>query len=388
MFGITTSPANGATLGKGASVAASPPPDLKTLARTGDVDAIALHIQAHPADRKAIEHEMVKASRTGDLSRVAQTLKYELPHWTTSPYGDGPTFTLRAQSDPTNAVGSSPAWPGLVQAGTVTPSEQRVIGRMAANEGKLDSVQAYDSETVSVGAMQKTVNASGTGELAKQVYDFSQVDPAKYKALFTDTGWSVAHTGKGTTADDYTMTFSPDGTPKTPAETRAYIKDRSAPDHWNAALVPLLQAGRDPAFQAQQIGDFKRRLDTAIAVVPTGTAYKAVKGGTPYTRPISDYLTSEQGAALVLDQSVNRPSRVASSFGKALDTFYAANPKAPADPAQWTADQRVEYEPKIMSAYQAQREASKMTAPIERYDRIVGQGSTLSAAPGSFVGTR
>lgn len=372
----------------GARISGSPPADLKAMARTADVPTIARHIQAHPGDRKAIEHEMVTAGRTGDLSRVSQTLKYELPHWTTSKYGDGPILTLRGQTDPTNAVGSSPAWPGLMQAGKATPSEQRVISRMAMNEGHLDSVQAYDSQTVSVRAMQKTVNAGGTGELAKQVYDFSQTNPAKYKALFADKGWTVAHTGKGATAGDYTMTFSPDGTPKSPAETRAYIKDRSAPDHWNNALVPLLQAGRDPDFQAQQIGDYKDRLDTAIATVPAGTAYKAVKGGTPYTRPISDYVTSEQGTGLVLDQSVNVPSRVAGSFGKALDGFYAANPKAPANPTQWTADQRAEYEPKIVSQYQAQREASKMTSPIERHDLIVGQGSTLSAAPGSFSATR
>ena len=233
--------------------------------------------------------------------------------------------------------------------------------------------------------MQKTVNAAGTGELPKQVYGFSQSNPAKYKALFADQGWTVTHTGKGKTPNDYTMTFSADGSPKSPAQTRAYIKDRSAPDHWNNALLPLLQAGRDRDFQAQQIGDFKDRLDTALAKVPAGTAYKLVKGGTPYTRPISEYVTSEQGAALVLDQSVNRPGYVASSFGKALDAFYAANPKAPADPTRWTAAQREEYEPKIMAEYQLQRHASGMTHADERGARITVGNTPLSAAPNSFV---
>ncbi|WP_269724301.1 hypothetical protein [Sphingomonas sp. PAMC 26605] len=41
-----------------------------------------------------------------------------------------------------------------------------------------------------------------------------------------------------------------------------------------------------------------------------------------------------------------------------------------------------------MSAHRAQRGAFEMTAPIARHHRIVGQGSTLSAAPSSFVGTR
>ena len=127
----------------GARVSRSPPADLKAMARTADVPTIARHIQSHPGDRKAIEHEMVAAGRTGDLSRVSQTLKYELPHW--QPYGKtfaGPSFVPRPPSDPVNSVATSPAWPGLVRAGKVTASEQRVIGRMAMNEGHLDSVQA------------------------------------------------------------------------------------------------------------------------------------------------------------------------------------------------------------------------------------------------------
>jgi hypothetical protein len=67
-------------------------------------------------------------------------------------------------------------------------------------------------------------------------------------------------------------------------------------------LDPLLQAGRDPDFQAAQIHDFRARLDSAMAVVPTGQGY---------ARPVSAYLTSEKGAALVLDESFNRPFRVA-----------------------------------------------------------------------------
>jgi hypothetical protein len=61
--------------------------------------------------------------------------------------------------------------------------------------------------------------------------------------------------------------------------------------------------------------------------------------------PISAYLTSEQGAALVLDQDVNRSGYVQADLGKALDAFYKAHPEAPKDPAKWTSKQREKYAP-------------------------------------------
>jgi hypothetical protein len=145
-------------------------------------------------------------------------------------------------------------------------------------------------------------------------------------------------------------------------------------------LTPLLEAGRDVDFQKKQIVDFRDRLNGAVDQKPAGA-----KGN--YAHPISSYVTSEQGAALVLDQSVNRPAHVAGSFGRALDRFYAANPKAPADPATWTAEQRAQYEPKIIANYIAERNATNMTDPQDRADHLTNAKSGLSAAPGSFVRT-
>jgi len=373
LTGTTAQPTNtaNATAGQGGN-----PPSLRTLAQTADVHTLGLYLQSHPQDRHQLETELVKAKRSSDVSQLEETRKYELPHWQPYHKTGGPSYVMRPASDTTNTVANSGAWPALVKAGQVTPSEQRVIGRMANNEGRLDSVQSYDSETMTMGAMQKTINAGGTGELAKQVYDFSQSNPAKYQSLFVDKGWTVAHTGKGSSGSDYTMSFTDNGQALTPQQTRTFVKDQTSPDHWNRALDPLLQAGRDPDFQAAQIHDFKTRLDSAMATVPTGKSY---------AQPVSAYLTSEKGAALVLDESVNRPSHVAGTFGRALDDFYAANPKAARDPGQWTAAQRADYEPKIMQAYQSERLVSHMTDPAGRADQIVNQGSTLSDAPRSFV---
>lgn len=365
--------------------AASPPaaqPDLKTLAATADLPTLTVYARQHVADRPALERAMIAADRTGDVSRLNQALKsadYDVPIWLSSAYGSGPGYVMRKPANPDFRIGDSPAWTNLVATGQVTASEQRVISHMAANEGRLDSVQAYDSQIASLGAMQKTINPQGTGELPKQVWDFRQENPAKYQTLFADRGWTVEHTGKGTSASDYTMRLTVDGQVLTARETAAYIKDKANPEHWNVALDPLMRAGRDPDFQSLQIRDYKDRLDTALGVVPRGPAY---------TQPVSAYLTSEQGAALVIDQHINTPAYVARSFGRALDAFYAANPKAPADPTQWTDAQRAAYEPTILTNYQAQRVTSGMAHAADRYDRIVGQNTPLSATPGSFVAGR
>lgn len=46
----------------------------------------------------------------------------------------------------------------MVKNGEVAESEKRIIFIMSANEGNLNTVRAYDSETLTAGAMQKTIN--------------------------------------------------------------------------------------------------------------------------------------------------------------------------------------------------------------------------------------
>lgn len=366
--------------------AAAKPDDLATLARTASVETLTIYARQHPQERGALETAMVKAGRTGDVSQMSQALKkpdFEVPIWMRyGQTGGGPTYSVRPTSDPAHKVGASLAWNTLESSGQVTPSERAVISHMSASEGRLDSVQAYDNQIVSLGAMQKTVNPQGTGELPRQVWDFKQANPDKYQALFADRGWAVERVAPGSTDGSFAMRLTVDGTQLTPRETAAYIKDRGSPDHWGAALDPLLKAGRDPDFQAQQIKDFQSRLTTAISVIPAGAAY---------TRPAGEYLTSQQGAAMLLDHHVNRPAHVDNAFGRALDRFYAANPTASHDPGAWTAEQRAEYEPAILSEYRQARSerygGGVMTHPFERADRLMGPDSPLSADPGSFVRT-
>jgi hypothetical protein len=303
---------------------------------------------------------------------IAGLKRADVPEWVHYNALAGPRYP----DNPERKIGTSPAWQGLINAGQATDSVQRVVSRMADNEGALDAVQAYDNQIASLGAMQKTISPAGNGELAKQVAEFSQSNPAKYQSLFASQGWTSVHSGTGTGSADYTMSYQnpsdPKAQPLTGPALSSYIRQPNDPARWQETLGPLFRAGRDTDFQQKQIGDFVGRLDSSLAKVPSGT----------YTQPISSYLTSEQSAALVLDQDVNRPAYVAADMGSALDTFYAANPKANPDPTQWTAQERATYEPQIVTDYTNVR---RMTDSDARAQHITGAGTTLSALPGSLV---
>ncbi|MEM8939810.1 MAG: hypothetical protein AAGC64_10735, partial [Bacteroidota bacterium] len=55
-------------------------------------------------------------------------------------------------------------WDNLIQNNEITSEEKEILIAMSSNEGNLDAIQSYDSEALSVGAMQKTVNSQGKGE--------------------------------------------------------------------------------------------------------------------------------------------------------------------------------------------------------------------------------
>lgn len=271
-------------------------------------------------------------------------------------------------------------WDELIDQNVKTPSEQNVLSAMSANEGDFDSVQAYDSEIVTMGAMQKTVNPQGQGELPTQLRQFRD-DPAT-KPIFDSTMGSAGYTvGKNVTGQNA------NGTPKYGSKDTLYFTDpanaqagpitgsaldnliQQNPDRQKALLGPFRTLGRSPEFQRKQVLDFNDRLVNSLNKTPTG-----------YSKPIKDYVSSEHGGALVLDQDVNRPGFVGTDFGSALDKFYGANPTAAKDPALWSAAQRAAYEPSIVSNYEAVRRGTDMAG---RATKLGAAG--LSDAPGSLT---
>jgi len=259
-----------------------------------------------------------------------------------------------------HALESYSGWDDLINSKTKTPSEKNILVAMSANEGDMDAVQAYDSEIITVGAMQKTVNAKGTGELPRQLAQFRD-DPSTRQVFDREIG------SKGYSIDKKIIGKNKDGTPKYGSNDAIYFTDPKNPDakpitgaaldqfiqthreRWVDTLGPFRSLGRTPEFQKKQVLDFNARLINATDKTPTG-----------YQHPISDYVTSEYGGALVLDQDVNRPGYVQDDFGKALDKFYKANPKVSKDPALWADADRAAYEKSILKNYGALRRGTDM----------------------------
>ncbi len=250
---------------------------------------------------------------------------------------------------------------------------------MSANEGDLDAVQAYDSQIVSIGAMQKTVNPGGQGELPVQLREFRD-DPATqsvFDRVLGSKGYSLDRPILGKNKDGSikygsdTLSYIDPKTPNASSITGSDLSDfiRNNRDRWPDTLGPFRELGRTPEFQRKQILDFNDRLTKSLNVTPKG-----------YSNSIGDYVTSEHGSALVLDQDVNAPGNVSRNFGQALNQFYTANPKISTDPTTWTAAERAGHEAAIIENYSKLRVGTDMAG---RAARLAGAG--LSSNPGSLL---
>jgi hypothetical protein len=234
-------------------------------------------------------------------------------------------------------------WDEMIAHGCATPEERDIITAMSANEGSFEAVQSYDSQALTLGAMQKTVNRSGGGELSDQLAAFKKKDPDSYQRLFADHGWTEEN-GK-------TYYQNADGTKYTGAELQAYLRSGSRADQVRA-LGPLRSAGHDPAFRKQQICDFiERGRDANDNMVQVGDKEYAA----------GDFLTSTRGKAMLLDSSVNG-GMGERTFQKAVNCFYKTHPKAGKDPSAWAPEEREQNEAAILDRYAATR---KVAAPAD-----------------------
>lgn len=220
-------------------------------------------------------------------------------------------------------------WDDLISQNKITYEEKEIIIAMSENEGNLDAINGYDDQIVSVGAMQKTVNQEGTGELPIQIWEFSLAFPKKYQSIMVNCGWRVEEE------------TSEDENGKEIVEYRIYYNDISKKDLYkkirkgfskenygkkvqSIPLEPLIKLSKDTDFQSKQIEDFIERLHQSIQKKPSG-----------YLNRISEFIKSNLGKATVLDHDINRPGHVRMYFGEALDRFFAANPYISKNVSEW-----------------------------------------------------
>ena len=239
----------------------------------------------------------------------------------------------------------------------VTPSMVRTVRACSLNEGKLEAINSYDNAFLSFGMLQWTAGTDGdAGELAALLALLKSTDADAFQTYFRRYGLDI----RVSSAASPTGVLLLNGTPLDSAGLKSQL--RAAP--W---CYRFWRAGHD---------DVMRRCELIHAAARIEQFHqKHVAGLT-----VADWLNSEYGIALVLDEHVNRPGHVPGTLQTAIDNL--PGPGDP-DPANWTDVQ----ERQLIDLYIGARDNTNMTNPKLRaanITRCVHDG-VLSAKRGSFV---
>jgi hypothetical protein len=235
--------------------------------------------------------------------------------------------------------------------GEISESEHRIIVAMSKNEGMLDAVQSYDSEAVTAGAMQKTINPQGKGEFPNQVAEFKVSNASEYKDLFEKCGWTVEGTGPDAQMF-YTHPELTQGQKITAGPLRDLMRQGCSDANFgqkvkSVPLAAIAHAITSKSYETKQLMDFLSRLrERVLPSMPRG-----------YHHTIGQYFQSDLGRAAALDQSVNRPGYVTRDIGKSLDAMFSNHPGLSRNPDEWGAN-RAQYEREAVDHYGNSREMS------------------------------
>lgn len=218
---------------------------------------------------------------------------------------------------------------------------------MSKNEGKIDGVQSYDSEVVTVGAMQKTLKNNGQGQFYIQVLEFKNQNKALYEELFEKCGWKV---------ENNKLTYNGmSGQTLKNVIRKGFNRDVYGLSIPSTPLEPLIRACNNSEFQKKQILDFIDALNTVIGFNPEG-----------YSHKIEDFFHSDFSRAVILDQYVNRPNYVKTDLGSAMNRFFTKHPSYSKSPDDWGNNQ-YNYELEIMEDYGKNRRGTDM---VDRYNNL------------------
>ncbi len=243
----------------------------------------------------------------------------------------------------TTKLGQATIWPELIASGTVTEDEVEIISKMADNEGNIEAVQSYDSEVITAGAMQKTVNPLGSGEFPIQVRKFKDSNPSLYVELFEKTGWYL-DTSSPTPKMYYQNSNWGDGEKLEGTALRSSLRNDCSALNFTKVInhppiASIACAISHPEFIKIQAIDFVDRLRFVLNQRPNG-----------YTFTVKELFKSKLGKAVALDQSVNRPAHVPSDLKTALDAFHSAHPSISMNISSWGAEHS-NYELEIIELY-------------------------------------
>ena len=236
-------------------------------------------------------------------------------------------------------------------------SALRAVSAVTVNEGGLEAVNSWDAAFMSFGIMQWTIGTGDNpGELAVLLGLIKRNSPDAFRETFGRFGIDVAITATALTGQ-----ISLGGKILAKAADKAVLRS----PEW---AYRFWRAGHDPAV---------RRSQLSLAVSRIGRfADLAIQG-----QPVRQWLSSELGMAMLLDQHINRPGHVPATLDTALAALLTAG-SVPKNPANWKqADEQL-----LIERYLTLRARTSMTSSQERAMRLFEQShqGLLSVERGSF----
>lgn len=229
----------------------------------------------------------------------------------------------------------------------VAPSRLRVMQAVSANEGRLEAINTWDSAFLTFGCFQWTVGVGdGAGELPALLARIKRRDASVFQRYFGQFGLDVSlPQARPDTLP--TGSFTLGGTPlKQPAQ-----KERLRTLDW---AYRFWLAGHDDTVRLCEIEHAMERVDLFFRC-PQCVINK---------RFVADYINSEYGIALLLDQHVNRPSHVPGTLARAVAQLTA---QLGADsPQSWQDAQ----EHNLLDLYLQKRAQTSMTDSDARARRV------------------
>ena len=247
---------------------------------------------------------------------------------------------------------------------SLSPSRLRVMSAVSVNEGKLEAINTFDNAFLTFGCFQWTVGtANGAGELPAMVNRLKQTDLAAFNQLLGQFGLDVASvsTPPGQTPTGF---FSLNGAViNTAADKQSKLRTLEM-------AFRFFRAGQNDTMRQAQIEHAASRIDLFYR-----DASHRIRN-----RFIADFVSSEFGVALLLDEHVNRPGHVPGTLAGAVDQFIASSGKS--DPTTWTTPD----EASLLNMYIQRRNATNMTDSNNRANRIrqAVTSGLASAERGSF----
>lgn len=234
----------------------------------------------------------------------------------------------------------------------------RVVRAMCVNEGGLEAVNSYDGCFLSAGIFQWTAGANGdAGELPVLLARFKSASPEAYEDCFGRYTLD-SHVTAGASSGRLVL----DGRQLDSSDSKMPLRRAE----W---AYRFWRAGHHPDFRAAQLALAAGRIERFIKLPVAGHA-------------VGEWLTSQYGIALVLDEHVNRPGHVPGTLETALTKLFG-NQASAQHPETWTQAEEL----RLIDVYIAARETTSMTNSTARA-RLIGECThtgQLSDDRGSFA---